>query len=267
MRIYFNGSFGNGKTTCKNWVAKEYKIKAIPEIARTVLAEREITTKDQLQRLRADTDLLYQIQKEIIERQFLEEKSSNSMYVTCRGLDSVSFIIEFCRPTHTQEFVNSSLYKDYVKWLKEEDVVTFLVEPNKEFLSQDALRDSSWELSLKLHGIVSALLKTNGIKYELISSPNMSERQNNISNIISSLGAKKEECTHHWKTIGRDKNLLDIIRCSICGYQSTTTGLEKEKVEQKCILHGKAPKPGENFVPYPKCTLYKGKFFKMEGKQ
>jgi len=39
MRVYFNGSFGNGKTTCKNWVAKEYKIKAIPEIARTVLAE------------------------------------------------------------------------------------------------------------------------------------------------------------------------------------------------------------------------------------
>ena len=70
MRIYFNGSFCNGKTSLKNWVSKAYGLKMIPEIARTVLAEREITTKEQLAKLRSDTELLYIIQKEIIERQY-----------------------------------------------------------------------------------------------------------------------------------------------------------------------------------------------------
>ncbi len=212
MRIYFNGSFGNGKTTCKNWVAKEYKIKAIPEIARTVLAEREITTKNQLQLIRADTDLLYQIQKEIIERQFLEEKSSGSTFTACRGIDSVSFIIEFCQPKHSREFMLSTLYKEYLDWLKKDDVLTFLIKPEKSLLSQDALRDSDWDLSVKLFGIVSTLLVTNGISYHLISDSNMSERQNNISNIISSLGAKKEECVHHWQ-----KWNDFLLNCKKCG--------------------------------------------------
>ncbi len=217
MRIYFNGSFGNGKTTCKNWVAKEYKIKAIPEIARTVLAEREITTKEQLQLLRADTDLLYQVQKQIIERQLSEEKSSGSMYVACRGLDSVSFIVEFCRPGHIQEFVNSQLYKDYVNWLKKDDVVTFLIKPDKALLSQDALRDSDWDLSVKLFGIVSTLLRTNGISHHLISTSNMSERQNNISNIIYSLSAKKEECAHKFKEVKKSPHISTMSDCIKCG--------------------------------------------------
>lgn len=192
MKLYFNGSFANGKTTCKNWAAKEYKLKAIPEIARTVLAEREITTKEQLQRLRADTDLLYQIQKEIITRQFQEECLSIGTYSACRGIDSVSFIIEFCRPKHTQEFFKSQLFQEYVEWLKKDDVLTFLIKPDKDLLVEDALRDTDWDLSVKLYGIVSSLLRTTGIPYHLIATSNMSERQNNISNIISLWGAKKE---------------------------------------------------------------------------
>jgi len=243
MRVYFNGSFGNGKTTCKNWVAKEYKIKAIPEIARTVLAEREITTKNQLQLIRADTDLLYQIQKEIIERQFLEETSSGSTFTACRGIDSVSFIIEFCQPKHSREFMLSTLYKEYLDWLRKDDVVTFLIKPEKSLLSQDALRDSDWDLSVKLFGIVSTLLVTNGISYHLLSDSNMSERQNNISNIISSLGAKKEKleiCTHIWKSLGTDKGFEEIIRCNICGLQTTVHGFE-----ERCLLHGKTIAPGD----------------------
>lgn len=217
MRIYFNGSFGNGKTTCKNWVSKEYKLKAIPEIARTVLAEREITTKEELQRLRSDTDLLYLIQKEIIERQYQTEVQLGRDFSACRGIDSVSFIIEFCQPKHVLDFMVSPLFRDYVTWLRKDDVITFLVKPDKSLLSQDALRDSDWDLSLKLYGIVSTLLRTNGISYHLISDPNMSERQNNISNIISSLAAKKEECVHKFKVLQRSRHLVGMGDCTKCG--------------------------------------------------
>lgn len=217
MRIYFNGSFCNGKTTLKNWVAREYRLKAVPEIARIILAEREVTTKEELQKLRSDTDLLFAVQKEILERQFKEEVQLKESFAACRGLDSVSFIIEFCRPGHIQEFVNSQLYKDYVNWLKKDDVVTFLIKPDKALLSQDALRDSDWDLSVKLFGIVSTLLRTNGISHHLISTSNMSERQNNISNIISSLSAKKEECTHKFKEIKKSPHISTMSDCIKCG--------------------------------------------------
>ncbi len=255
MRVYFNGSFGNGKTTCKNWVAKEYQLKAIPEIARTVLAEREITTKEQLQKLRSDTDLLYVVQKEIIERQYKEESLLSRDFSACRGIDSVAFIVEFCQPKHVSDFTETLLFKDYVSWLKKDDVITFLVKPEKELLSQDALRDSDWDLSVKLFGIVTSLLRTNGISYHLISTSNMSERQNNISNIISSLEREKE-CTHVWKTLGKNNNQVDIIRCNICGYQNTAAGLD-----DKCILHGKNLIPGEIFAPNKNCLKCKDEQF------
>ena len=102
-------------------------------------------------------------------------------------------------------------------WLRKDDVVTFLVKPEKSLLSQDALRDSDWDLSLKIYGCVSTLLRTNGISYHLISDPNMSERQNNISNIISSLGAKKEECVHHWKWSKKLRGELFCERCEMRG--------------------------------------------------
>ena len=101
----------------------------------------------------------------------------------------------------------------------QDDVLTFLIKPEKSLLSQDALRDSDWDLSVKLFGIVSTLLVTTGISYHLISDPNMSERQNNISNLISSLGAKKEKleiCTHIWKSLGTDKGFEEIIRSLSC---------------------------------------------------
>ena len=220
MRVYFNGSFCNGKTSLKNWVSKAYGLKMIPEIARTVLAEREITTKEQLAKLRSDTELLYIIQREIIERQYKEESLLGRDFSACRGIDSVAFLIEFCQPKHVLDFTVSPLFRDYVTWLRKDDVVTFLVKPEKSLLSQDALRDSDWDLSLKIYGCVSTLLRTNGISYHLISDPNMSERQNNISNIISSLGAKKEVeevlCAFHGKVLKDGDFYVVDKNCKVC---------------------------------------------------
>jgi hypothetical protein len=179
MRIYLNGTFSNGKTTIKNWIAERYSLSAIPEIARTVLAEHEIVD---LSILRANTDLLLNIQTEILERQFKAEQEEKDNYVCCRGLDSVSFLVNFAEDEDVNKFINSKLYKDYVKWLK--GSYTFLLKPHKELLKSDGMRDTDWELSLMLFGVVKTLLRCESIPYVLISDINMSERQSVIKGVI-----------------------------------------------------------------------------------
>lgn len=182
MRIYLNGTFSNGKTTLKNWIAERYSLSAIPEIARTVLAEHEIID---LSILRANTELLLNIQTEILERQFKAEQEEKDNYVCCRGLDSVSFLINFAEDEDVNKFINSKLYKEYVKWLKGSH--TFLLKPHKDLLKSDGMRDTDWELSLTLFGIVKTTLRYEGIPYTLISDVNMSERQSIIKGVIDGL--------------------------------------------------------------------------------
>lgn len=181
MRIYFNGSFCNGKTSLRNWVAKEYDLKSIPEIARTVLAEREISD---LSLLRSNTDLLYEVQTEIIERQFNVEKEAKDNFVCCRGLDSAAFLLSFSNQQDCHFFVTEPLFRRYVEWIRDDSVYTFLVKPDKSLMKNDGLRDTDWNLSMEIFGMVKCLLRSNAIDYTLISDTNMSERQAIIRNVL-----------------------------------------------------------------------------------
>lgn len=182
MRVYLNGTFSNGKTTLKKWVAERYSLSAIPEIARTVLAEREILD---LSLLRANTSLLFDVQTEILKRQFEAETAAEDNYVCCRGLDSVAFLINFAEDIDVSTFLNTTLYKKYVKWLK--NSYTFLLKPHKELIKSDGIRDTDWELSLILFGIVKTMLRMEDIPYILISDVNMSERQSLIKGVIDGI--------------------------------------------------------------------------------
>lgn len=187
MKIIFNGSFSNGKSTLKHWVSNKYNLIPVPEIFRTVLAEREIS----LDAARSNPSLIEEISKETIIRQHKEEvrlyelssAEKKNGIATCRGLDSFSFLIRFCRQDFVEECYRASFLKDYINWLKEGST-HFLVAPKKELMKSDGLRDTDFSLSLYITGMVETLLKTNGIKYVLIDSVTMSDRTDLIERVI-----------------------------------------------------------------------------------
>lgn len=191
MRIYFNGSFSVGKTSLKLSCANKYNLIAVPEIFRTILAEREIS----LSAARSKVYLTEEIQKEVIVRQFNEEirllelaklESKNGI-CACRGLDSFSFLVKFCSPDFVEKAMKSIWLTDYINWLKRKDAFHFLIKPDKALLHNDGIRDMDWELSLEIYGIVECLLRTQGIKYILLSDNNMSEREATIDGIVKGI--------------------------------------------------------------------------------
>ncbi len=166
-------------------------MKSIPEIARTVLAEREI---NDLSLLRSNTDLLLDVQKEIIKRQFDTEKEAKNDFVCCRGLDTVAFVLCFANQQDTHDLMEDKSLRDYVDWMREDNVYTFLVKPEKSLMKGDGLRDTDWNLSLEIFGMVKAILRITGVDYTLIADPNMSERQALIRNVLDGkidLGCQK----------------------------------------------------------------------------
>jgi len=185
MRVYFNGSFSNGKTTCRKWVAKEYNLKDVPEVARTVLAEREIKEEADLQKLRTNTSHVYEVQREIISRQLQIEKEYRDNFVSCRGLDSLAFFIAFGSPLDITQFMKGPVFTEYLQWIKHPSVYTFLIKPDVSLLKNDGFRDTNWDLSLEIYGIVKSILRTNQVSYTLISDSNMSERQTLIQAVLS----------------------------------------------------------------------------------
>jgi nicotinamide riboside kinase len=180
MRIYLNGSFSSGKSTIKRWCANHYKIAAVPEIFRTILAERESTISE----LRSDVERITDVQQETINRQFEYESRLGDNFVACRGIDSLAFLIEFGEKKRVTNFLSSKEVENYIEWLTRPAVYTFLVKPDKALLKNDGVRDVDWDLSLTLYGSVKTLLAHFKIPYIVIESTNMADRQNLIQSTI-----------------------------------------------------------------------------------
>ena len=77
-RIYLVGAHSTGKTTLARWIRDRYGIPMISEVARGVLAEMEA----QVDRLRADVDLVNRYQAEVFLRQARAE--------TARGISDLA---------------------------------------------------------------------------------------------------------------------------------------------------------------------------------
>lgn len=184
MRVYFNGSFSCGKTKLKAWVAKEYNLSSVPELFRTLIAEKEISNLDEF---RADIDKIGDLQEEVIKRQFEYEKNIGDNFVACRGLDSLAFMIQFCNEDRTYKFLQSDLVKKYIEWIR--GGVTYLVRPEKTLIKADGVRDTNWELSLEIYGSAKAILTSYGIKFIPINGKSMNDRQRVVKETI---GEKRE---------------------------------------------------------------------------
>ena len=189
MQIYFSGSFSVGKSTLKKEIATKYNLLKLPEIFRLIMAEREILD---LSILRSNVSLLEEVQKEVLIRQFTEEKllfsraaqEGKKGIVACRGIDSIAFMIHLCRPEFFSEAKKTSWYEDYIDWLKKEGSTHFLLPPLKSLLVDDGFRDTDWDFSVEIYSTIKTLLRFYGIKYTQIREDNMSERLTIVSNVL-----------------------------------------------------------------------------------
>ena len=190
MKLYFSGSFSVGKSTVKDQVSKDYNLLKLPEIFRTLIAERNnISLKD----VRSNIELAEELQKEVLIRQFCEERSLSSRaaqegkkgIAACRGIDSIAFMIHLCRPSFIEYAQQQSWFKDYIDWLKTNDSYHFLLHPSRDLLVDDGFRDTNWDFSLEVNSTIKTLFRLYGIKYTSIRDTNMSERLSIVERVIN----------------------------------------------------------------------------------
>ena len=174
MKIYFIGSESSGKTTLARYTANKLKLPMLTEVARTVLAERELSVDS----LRTNIDIVNSYQEEVFYRQLKEEKNLND-FVSDRSFDNLAYACAYA--TNFNKLINSEECKKYIVSLKEGvdrgDSKVFFVRPFKSILKNDGVRETvSWEQSIAVDAMIKMLIQLFDIKYINISTESMQER-------------------------------------------------------------------------------------------
>lgn len=186
MRIYFVGSHSVGKTTCARWVSSKYNIPMVPEVARQVMAEMELS----LERIRVDSDLINQYQKRVLERQIQAESMAGTEYVSDRAFDCLAYTAEHA--TNLFDLMSGSALQNYVAEVKLSGTV-FFVRPYRSLATVDGVRETpEWDGLVRIDGMIKFMLEMWGVSYTPLCSPSMQERIYTISNVLRS----QPECKH-----------------------------------------------------------------------
>jgi len=180
MKIYFSGAHGSGKSTLSRYVANRYNIFMISETARMVLSEQEL----QIDTLREDLEIANNYQKQVFDRQLLEE-SKYSDFVSDRSIiDILAYSAQ-----HTQilpELMASPELRPYLDNLKKSDSFIFFVKPSKATLKPDGVRESiNWDGVVAIDAQIKLLLKMWEIRYFQINMDNMQERIQFVDSVLS----------------------------------------------------------------------------------
>lgn len=177
MRIYLVGSHCTGKTTLGRYISKKYNMSFITEVARTILAEKEIS----LPALRADVDATDGFQREVFSRHIEAEYAARDHFVSDRSLDILAYAAE--HSTITNHLVNGIEFPRYLDWVREG--TTFFVRPQKQLLREDGVREvPTYESVLRIDGMVKLLLEMFNIPYVLVDTPSAQERARLVEAVL-----------------------------------------------------------------------------------
>lgn len=178
MKIYFAGAHASGKSTLARLTAKHHNLPFLNEIARTVLAEREIP----LETLRVDLDLIDDYQSEVFTRQLQEEKKYDS-FVSDRTFDNLAYMAQHAR--RLKETIESKELKDYVDTLKKDDVLIFFMRPSKVTMKNDGVRENvQWDGIVAIDAQIKFMFEMWGIPYISINTDSMQERVKLVDNVL-----------------------------------------------------------------------------------
>lgn len=178
MKIYFIGAHSTGKSSLARIIAKEHNLPFLNEVARTVLAEKEL----QLDTLRVNLDLADQYQTEIFLRQIQEESKLNN-FVSDRSFDNLAYMAQHARLL--SQAVNRPEFSKYIEKLKQPDTVIFFVRPSKVTLKQDGVRETlNWEGVIAIDAMIKMLLELFNLDYIPINTDSMQERVKLVMSVL-----------------------------------------------------------------------------------
>jgi nicotinamide riboside kinase len=178
MRVYFIGSHSTGKTTIARYVADKYKIPLLNEVARQVLAERELS----MDKLRCDMNGVDSFQKEVFLRQIKEEKERDN-FVSDRSFDNLAYAAQHA--SVLREVLSDKRLGSYLDRLRQKDSYLFFVRPSKSTMINDGVREQvEWEGIVAIDAMVKFMLEMWDLRYMCLSSPNMQERVRTIDAVL-----------------------------------------------------------------------------------
>lgn len=170
MKIYFVGSHCVGKTTLARYVSNKYQIPMITEVARTILAEKEL----QLDSLRSNIEVVDQYQTDIFYRQLEEEKKYES-YVSDRNFDCLAYTAQHSRVL--AKLLESEEMKRYLEILRKPSSFIFFVRPSRATLKADGVRESlTWDGVVAIDAQIKFMIEMWQLRYFQINSDSVQER-------------------------------------------------------------------------------------------
>lgn len=179
MRVYFVGSHSTGKTTMARYTAQQHGLSLLTEVARLLLAEKEIT----LEALRSDIQAVNAYQRSVLERQITEE-SKKEHFVSDRSFDNLAYAA--MHTTVLRGVIRDHALEEYVDRLREDNVAIFFIRPSKQLICNDGVREKvEWDDLIRIDAVIKFMLEMWGLKYFQINTPSMQERIRLVDAVLS----------------------------------------------------------------------------------
>lgn len=180
MRVYFIGSHSTGKTTLSRYVANKYGLPLLPEIARLILAERELS----IESLRMDLGVVNSFQREVFIRQMAAERGMDN-FVSDRCFDNLAYAAQ--HSTILKDILEIDGFAEYIGRMRSPDTFLFFVRPERATLREDGVREQiDWGEVLRIDAMIKFMLEMWGLRYFLISTSVMQERTRLVDAVLSS---------------------------------------------------------------------------------
>lgn len=182
VRVYFVGAHATGKTTLARYVSRRFGLPLLTEVARSVLAERELT----IQSLRSDLEVVDAYQSAVFQRQVAEE-SKHQTFVSDRSFDNLAYAAQHARILHG--LIDSAGLECYVQSLQKEETIIFFVRPSQITLKDDGVRESvAWDDVIAIDACVKFMLEMWGLRYFTLSMSSLQERARLVDAVLGMTG-------------------------------------------------------------------------------
>jgi hypothetical protein len=161
-RIYFVGAHATGKTTLARYVRDRYGLPLISEVARSILAELEVS----LDRLRANLDLVNCYQVEVFRRQIEAEREAGNTFVSDRAFCNLAYMAHHGTVMH--ELFRDPALEAYMHW-----VAGGLVSSSGRIRARPAMSVRTairFEEIALIDGMVKLLLEMYAVPYLTIAT-------------------------------------------------------------------------------------------------
>lgn len=177
MRIYVCGSHSTGKTTLARQIAKRTGLPLLCEVARQVLAEREVP----FEVLRADLDAVGEYQREIFRRQ-MEIEDDLGSFVSDRAFDNLAYA-----GRHTDILPSLLADPQLVDYFdKVRRSIVLFVRPDRSLLVDDGVRETTgWDEVIRIDGIIDWILSWKQIPAVGIAETSIKSRLRTAMAVIN----------------------------------------------------------------------------------